>query len=391
MKIVDVCAFYSERGGGVRTYIERKLAAGPRLGHEIVILAPGRESRIEYRSEQARIVYIPAPKFPLDKNYRYFGDIEVLHRALDHERPDFVEASSPWRSAEMVARWQGAAPRALIMHADPLAAYAYRWFQPLASQPLIDRGFGWFWRHLLRLDQSFDTIISANSSLSQRLIDGGLRGVRTEPMGVEPGIFDPAHRDEALRTGLLSLCSLGPDAVLLIGIGRHAPEKRWPMVIDACVAAGYDRPVGLLLIGAGREGAKVRRVIRGNPHIQLLRPLENRNTLARVLASADALIHGCESETFCLVAAEARASGLPIIVPDRGGAYDQVLRGEGESYSAGSAAAAAAAISRLVDGDFAACRARAAIQAQTVRTMDQHFAALFGHYEMLTSSVRRAA
>ena len=127
------------------------------------------------------------------------------------------------------------------------------------------------------------------------------------------------------------------------------------------------------------------------PHIQLLRPLENRNTLARVLASADALIHGCESETFCLVAAEARASGLPIIVPDRGGAYDQVLRGEGESYSAGSAAAAAAAISRLIDGDFAACRARAATQAQTVRTMDQHFAALFGHYEMLTSSVRRAA
>src|SRR5690606_2458914 len=45
VKIVDVCAFYAPRGGGVRTYVERKLAAGPRFGHEIVIVAPGAEYR----------------------------------------------------------------------------------------------------------------------------------------------------------------------------------------------------------------------------------------------------------------------------------------------------------------------------------------------------------
>jgi alpha-1,6-mannosyltransferase len=40
MKIVDVCAFYAPKGGGVRTYIDRKLKAGAALGHEVVVIAP---------------------------------------------------------------------------------------------------------------------------------------------------------------------------------------------------------------------------------------------------------------------------------------------------------------------------------------------------------------
>ena len=65
-------------------------------------------------------------------------------RWLDALAPDLVEVSSPWSSATMVARWHGRAPRALIMHADPLAAYAYRWFGGIARRETIDRQFDWF-------------------------------------------------------------------------------------------------------------------------------------------------------------------------------------------------------------------------------------------------------
>jgi len=41
MKIVDVCAFYTPHGGGVRTYAEQKLRIGAQSGHDITILAPG--------------------------------------------------------------------------------------------------------------------------------------------------------------------------------------------------------------------------------------------------------------------------------------------------------------------------------------------------------------
>ena len=40
MKIVDVCAFYSPRGGGVKTYVGQKLAMAERMGQDITILAP---------------------------------------------------------------------------------------------------------------------------------------------------------------------------------------------------------------------------------------------------------------------------------------------------------------------------------------------------------------
>jgi alpha-1,6-mannosyltransferase len=384
MRIVDVCAFYTPAGGGVRTYVERKLKAAPAAGHEMIILAPGTENRIEPRGDGARIEWLESPRFPLDRRYGYFADAAQVHTALDRLRPDVIEASSPWRSASMVADWQGDARRVLVMHADPLSAYAYRWFGRLAERETIDRGFGWFWRHLQRLDRAYDAVVSASPSLSQRLRDGGLRNVVTNPMGVDPGVFDPALRDPALRARLLDRCALPEDATLLIGVGRHAPEKRWGLVIDAAIAAAASRPVGLLLIGEGRDSAKLARRIGDNPHIRLLSPIRDRAALARTMASADALIHGCEAETFCMVAAEALASGLPLIAPDRGGAFDQARASGGIVYRSGSSSDAARAIRRFVDAPPPRPIAEP-------RTMDQHFAELFALYRWLETPAARAA
>lgn len=384
MKIVDVCAFFAPQGGGVQTYVEQKLRAGPGHGHEIVILAPGPESRTEPRGPGARIEWLASPRLPLDRRYRYFESSAALHRKLDEERPDFVEASSPWRCAAAVASWQGSAPRSLVMHADPLAAYAYRWFEAVASPDMIDRSFNWAWRYLRRLDAAFTSVVSASRSLSERLTGHGLRNVATVPMGIDRGFFSPALRDPVLRARLLARCALPENAILLLGVGRHAPEKRWPMMVEAVMAAGIDHPVGLILVGDGRDRARIVRTIDRNPHIQLLAPIANRLELARLMASCDALVHGCEAETFSMVAAEAVASGLPVIAPDRGGASDHALTGGGIRYAAADAADASRAIGRfLVDG--------CARPAATTRTMASHFEELFSLYEASARAARRAA
>ena len=155
-------------------------------------------------------------------------------------------------------------------------------------------------------------------------------------------------------------------------------------MIDAAIAAGASRPVGLLLIGEGRDSARLARAIGDNPHIHLLSPIRDRTALARTMASADALIHGCEAETFCIVAAEALASGLPLIAPDRGGAFDQAQASGGLVYRSGSATDAARAIRRFVDA--APPRPTA-----PVRTMDQHFTDLFALYRWLETPAARAA
>jgi alpha-1,6-mannosyltransferase len=116
--------------------------------------------------------------------------------------------------------------------------------------------------------------------------------------------------------------------------------------------------------------------------VAVLPRISDREELARLLASADALVHGCEAETFCLVAAEARASGVPLIVPDRGATVDQLVSGAGTAFRAGSQISLERAINRFIDRGPELQRA-AAVRASIPRTMDEHFAELFARYEVL--------
>jgi alpha-1,6-mannosyltransferase len=382
MRIADVSAFYTPFGGGVRTYAEAKLHAAARFGHEMIVIAPGERHQTIKRGPGAFLVTIPSPKLPVDGRYRYFDDEKLLHATLDVWQPDHVEASSPWSSATMAGRWQGAASRSLVMHADPMAAYAYRWLGGIAPKPAIDRWFGWFWRHLRGLGQMFDTIVCANGHLADRLSWGGVANIRTIRMGVEAGLFSPSMRSLDLRREALAGLGLEQHGVLLIGVGRFSAEKRWDVVIRAVGECGRRMPVGLLLVGDGSKRQKLEMIAEQYRNVAILGPITDREQLASLLASSDALVHGCESETFCLVAAEARASGIPLIVPDGGAAADQLIEGAGTTYTAGRERSLEEAVARFIHRGPELQRATA-VRASRPRTMDEHFADLFAYYEGL--------
>ena len=391
MRIVDVCAFYTPRGGGVRTYIDRKLQAAGRMGQELIALVPGESDSMVQVAPNAWIRSLATPTFPLDPRYRYFHSETQLHAALDELRPDFVECGTPWSSADMVANWRGDAPRAVIMHLDVFATYPYRWLGKMMDQKSIDRGFDWFWRRLRRLGREYDFVVCANNELGTRTANGGVPNVVIEPMGVEPGVFGPDRRDMPFRAQVLASCGLPDTATLLVGVGRHSPEKRWPMIVDAVTAVGYDHDVGMVIIGEGRDTPRIRKSIAGNPHIRLLEPTRDRAAMARLLASADCMVHGSESESFGMVGAEARASGLPLIVPDRGGMTDQAAGGMGWSYKSGNGPALTSRLRKVLGrGLIAPTRARSELAAADVRTMDRHFEELFTRYESCFAR-RRAA
>ncbi len=385
MHIVDVCGFYSPEGGGIRTYIEQKLRLAEALGHEITVLAPGAVNAAKPVSPSARVVTVQSPHFPLDRKYFAFSDRAAVHAALDRLRPDFLEASTPWKSAEFVADYPHNLPRSLIMHSDPLAAYAYRWFEGIAAPPSIDRAFEWFWRRLRRFGREFDVVVAANSSLTRRLRNGGVPNAVTLPMGVDPGLFSPDRREGALRARLLASCELGPDATLLVSAGRLATEKRIPMLVEAATIAGRRRQIGLVIFGDGRAHKKIMRAIAGNPHVRLLRPVRDRQLFATILASADALLHGCEAETFGMIAAEAHASGIPIIAPQGGGASDFVRHDRALGFRPTDTADVVRAILELPHS------APLPIAVPAARSMEQHFRELFALYNTLAQSALVAA
>jgi alpha-1,6-mannosyltransferase len=379
MRIADVSAFYTPHGGGVRTYVDAKFRAAGRLGHEMIVIAPGARHEVIKRGPGAVLVTIPSPQLPLDRRYRYFDDEPAIHAALDAWQPDHVEASSPWSSATMVGRWQGAASRSLFMHADPMAAYAYRWLGGVVSTERIDRMFGWFWRHLRGLGRMFDTVVCANAGLADRLHKQGVVNCETIRMGVEGTMFSPLHRSASLREQALCALGLDANATLLLGVGRFSAEKRWNMVLRAVGEVARRRPVGMLLVGDGPKRFGLELLADRTKHVAVLPRITDRLELARLLASADALVHGCEAETFCLVAAEARASGIPLIVPDRGATADQLVSGAGTMFRSASQISLERAINRFIDRGPELQRALA-VRSSRVRTMDEHFAELFARY-----------
>jgi alpha-1,6-mannosyltransferase len=273
------------------------------------------------------------------------------------------------------------------MHADPLAAYAYRWLGGFVSTDRIDQLFGWFWRHLRGLGRMFDSVVCANADLAERLRQGGVANCETLPMGVEAGVFSPTLRSAAMREQALRALGLDANATLLVGVGRFSAEKRWDMVMRAVAEAARKRPVGLLLVGDGAKRPRLEQLAQRIGSVAVLPRITDRTELARLLASADALVHGCEAETFCMVAAEARASGLPLIVPHRGAALDQLVPSGGLTYRAASKVSLERAIGRFIDRGPELQRA-VAVRSSRVRTMDEHFAELFARYEALAPRIR---
>jgi len=391
VKIVDVAEFYSATGGGVRTYIDRKFAAAARCGHALTVIAPGPENRVEWRAG-GKLVWLRAPALPVDKNYHMFWRAADVWRILDAEAPDVVEGSSPWRGGWLVGAWGGPAARhaarVLFMHADPVAVYPQTLLGHLFSPASIDRIFGWFWCYLQRLEARFDGCVVAGAWLADRFRHHGLQRLHATPFGVETRIFRPGLRDEAMRRAMLERCGLGPEAALMITVGRHHPEKRVPALIDALTLAQRARPVGLAIVGDGlAHGAVLAGAARAR-HVHVAGRIGNREQLARMLASADGLLHGSSAETYGFVVAEALCCGTPIVVPDGGGARDLAQPDYSEIYPAGDRRATGEAVLRLLARDPAAMRGAALEAGSRIGDLDGHFDRLFALYGELASARR---
>jgi alpha-1,6-mannosyltransferase len=385
VKIVDVCEFYSPTGGGVRRYINQKLELAGRFGHQLTIIAPGAETRME-RAHGGAIAWIKSPHLPFDRNYRMFWGYRPVWRALEELAPDLVEGSSPWRGGWLAARWPGKAVKVFFMHADPVAVYPQTFLGGLLGPERVDRLFGFFWTYLNRLNSKYDAAIVTNPALAERFAGFGIENIQVAPFGVERGKFAPTYNDMTARREMLATCGLDEDAALLIAVGRHHPEKRLRTIIQAVSRAQASRKIGLYIAGDGFLRASVERWALSARHVYVAGQINDADQLATMMASADALIHGSAAETFGLVLAEALCSGTPLVVPDAGASATFAGPGYAEIYRAGDASDGASAILRLLAGDRAV-QSRAALAAADARvfTVEQHFEKLFEIYERIVA------
>ena len=386
MKIADVAEFYSEQGGGVRTYIHQKFEACRKHGHELTVVAPGARTFVEQRPG-GQIAWVKAPRIPVDHRYHLFVNSREAFEMLDRFAPDVVEGSSTWKGGWIAAKWPGNAVKSLILHQDPVAVYPHTLLERWIRTQNIDKGFGWFWHYMRSLTKEFDTSIVAGDWLADRFAGFGMKRPHVVPFGVDKDDFSPEFASATRRAEMLRECGFeDPTASLLVSVSRHHPEKRLGLLMKAFDRVRQSRNVGLYLIGDGPTRRWVEKSAAKVPGIYVAGPIKDRPLLAQSMASADAMLHGGAAETFGLVVAEALCAGLPLIVPDRGGAADLAEESYAVSYKTGDLEDCTQAIHEMLDKDLPSLH-RAAFDAsqRKVVTMATHFERLFEHYGRLAS------
>jgi alpha-1,6-mannosyltransferase len=379
VKIVDVSEFYSERGGGVRSHLTTRGHFLCALGHDHTVVAPGPRDEVSLldasaapHQVRARVIRVAGPALPYDATYHWLTRFDKIRALVGAERPDVLEAHSPYLAAAAVVACgrAGARIRTAFWHADHLSTYVEPRFGPLA------RALG---PGLLRaLLAPFDATFVAGAQQAGRLRSAGVRNVEHVPFGVDTRIFHPGARSASVREELTQ----GRRGSLLLATGRLAVEKRWDVVLDAFARLrASDWQGSLVVFGDGPERARLER--RAGPGVTFVGFEKDRARFAAALASADALVHACPYETFGLGIAEAVACAVPVVVPDRGGAAQQADPSCAQTYTSLDPQACAEAIRRVLERDPADLRARALGAAAATLSAERHFARVLDAYDAL--------
>lgn len=391
MKIVDVNEFYAELGGGVRTYVNHKLAAAARAGHELVVIAPGPHDAEEARLG-GRVLWVKGPPMPFDPRYFLLHRERHVHALLDRERPDVIEGSSTWLGGWIAARYTGPAKKSLILHQDPVAVYPHTLLPRFIGEDRIDRACEPYWAFLRSLAGRFDTTVVAGQWLADRLARFGIERATAVPFGIDTADFATAAPDPGLRAQWLQKCGVPETGRLLVAVSRHHPEKRIPLILAAFERAARREPMGLVLLGDGPTRRLVQARASRIAGVHVAGFVDDRSLLVRSLASADGLLHGSAAETFGFAIAEAVYAGCPVVVPDRGGAAELAFPEYAEQYRSGDPAAAAEAIARLLSRDREVLRTACLGPGRArIHSVQAHFDGLFAHYGRLAGLDGRQA
>jgi alpha-1,6-mannosyltransferase len=317
--------------------------------------------------------------------------VDKVRSIAVRERPDVLEIDSPYLAAAAclaVPRWSFGI-RTFVWHSDFIDTYLRAMLEGRArlrhgvARILLEP----LWSMVRQVGARCDATFVASRSMRDKLLSHGVPRVRLLPFGVERGVFAPSARSETLRHELTGGLR---GAALLVGVGRFAVEKQWDVVIDAFELARKERPCVLALFGDGPERPAIEaraRALGGD--LRIMGFEKDRAKLAAAMASADALVHGCPYETFGFAVAEALATGIPVVIPDQGGAAELAENGCSVRYRTGDASACARAVLSMlarVDGEREAIGASALRAASRIPSVREQFERTYEAYAELLSS-----
>lgn len=350
MRIAMVTETYPPEVNGVARTIGLMAEGLQRRGHFVELVRPrqnGHDQAVRNGSFVEILVRgIPIPRYTQLK--MGMPSRRALERRWKEERPDIVHVATEgplgW-SALAAARRLGI-PVASDFHTN-FHAYSRHY------------GFAWLARPVAAYLRSFHNRAACTMvptrEMAQDLARLRFERLRVVGRGVNPEVFSPARRSRELR----ARWGAGEDTPVALCVSRFAPEKNFPLVVEAYEAMRRVRTdIRLVLVGDGPMADALKR--RNVGYVIAGRKVNGE--LSMHYASADVFLFPSMTETFGNVTLEAMASGLGIVAYDYAAAHEVLRHGESALLAPFGDAAAFVSHARTLAGDpsLAAVLGRAA-------------------------------
>lgn len=337
MRVAIFSEVYWPMISGVTLTLRRLVDALHARGHAVRVYAPayalppGAADRPEcHRSPGRQFFAYPDIQWGAPRRREIVDDLRRFAPDVVHLATEFAMGHAGLRAAQALA-----VPRVASAHTD-YERYAARYRMRWAVWP------GW---HYLRWFYRQSHRVLCPTRIYERFLNR--RGVPHTGLwtrGVDSEEFHPRHRSQAFRDRL----GAGPDAPVVAFVGRLAPEKNLPLLLQAWRRLHPRFPdARLALVGNGILEAALRRDHPAGSHLTGF--LEG-PALAEAYASADIFAFPSATETFGNVLIEAMSSGLACVAADAGG-IPEFARHEANALLArpDDADALTAALARLLE------------------------------------------
>lgn len=316
LRIAVVTETYPPEINGVAMTIGRLVGALRQRGHRVQLVRPrqGPGDSPENGGDFAEVLLrgIPIPRYAGLK--MGLPAKSALTRLWATGRPDIVhivtEGPLGW-SALAAARKLGI-PAVTDFHTN-FHAYSRHY------------GLGWLRRPIGAYLRGFHNralgTMVPTEGLRRELASHGYRNVLVVARGVDTTLFSPRKRSAELRRSW----GAGADERVALYVGRLAPEKNLPLVIEAFAAMGARQPAAkLVLVGDGPQRASLE--AKYPEHV--FAGMRTGEDLAAHYASADIFLFPSVTETYGNVLMEAMASGLAVVAYDYAAAAEHVVHGQ---------------------------------------------------------------